>query len=1252
MMSMVRPRYPLFTAAVFILAAVPVHSADWPMWRHDTARTACTADQLPGDLTLHWSLRRPAPRPAWPPEQGKVRFDASYEPVSAGGRVFVPSMVHDSVTAYDLSCGARLWEFFADGPVRFAPVVHGNRLLFVSDDGYLYCLNADDGSLHWRFRGGPEDRWLLGNNRMISMWPARGAPVTYGDTVYFAAGIWPFMGTFLHAVDIYSGRPVWTNSGSGSNYLVQQHSSPAFAGVAPQGYLAVNDQYLLVSGGKTVPAAYDRATGRFLYFRPGDRQLGKDQGGYEVMLGPDWFANRGGLHLLSDGAPRVKSDASVLSPRESIGVSGLHLVGLDTQIKRNARTTTDRKGKKKQTVTYSVPQQWKARLPEGTTTLHLQAGNQLLLTDGASRIVMVDRPAAATDDELPVAWSTSIEGTVWRMLVADGRLIVATQQGGIFCFGSARQLSANAPRRLDETVVQAPATPLVQPPDVKIVDQLLGLTDQRGGYAVIDSPRGLGIATKLAQETRMHLLLMQPDVQLRRRWRQQLAASQLLGTRVAVLPESLPDAQLPPYFAELVLAEPATGQLDHVALVRRAHAILRPYSGVAMLGSGAEEREELAAAYAQAELPDPTREWNDHLVITRVGPLPGSGTWTSQQGDAGNTLVSAESNVRAPLGMLWFGGPSNRDVLPRHGHGPTPQVIGGRLFIEGRNMLRAVDVYTGRLLWQREFPDVGIFYDNTDHHAGATAIGGNFVTTADSVYLVWGRHCLRLDPATGETLNEFHLPPGATGQHPYWGYLRVYEDYLIAGCDPMLLLTRGPGEKEPEEGQERSVPLYSRFGEGSHKLLVMDRLSGKVRWEREAQFNFRHNAIAIGDGKLFCLDRMTDQRMAYFRRRGEVPVADFCLYALDLATGAPVWQSTDDAFGTWLAYEPHSQLLVQAGSKNRDRASDEVGKGMAVFDARTGHRLWRSDLVYGGPPLLYPDRIITQGTAIDMLTGEPIERRHPLTDEVLPWKFTRNYGCCTAIGCANLLTFRSAAAGYFDLERDGGTGNFGGFRTGCTANLIAADGVLSAPDYTRTCTCSYQNQCSLALIHMPDVEMWTFDAIPRSGQRVRKLGVNFGAPGDRRGEDGTLWLDYPSVGGPSPDIPITVSGDSVAYTRRHMSTVEALEPKWVFASGVHGAESVEIRLAGSDDAVAQAEEHYTIRLFITFGERADADEQVRVRIQGQDYDLPSARRSPLALHEGGIYEYANVPVGEHLRIELDSGASVRPVICGMEIKLQ
>ena len=89
-------------------------------------------------------------------------------------------------------------------------------------------------------------------------------------------------------------------------------------------------------------------------------------------------------------------------------------------------------------------------------------------------------------------------------------------------------------------------------------------------------------------------------------------------------------------------------------------------------------------------------------MITRTGPLPGASPWTHNNGNIANTIKSDDQLVKAPLGILWFGGNSNLDVLPRHGHGPGEQVIDGRLIIQGTNSISARDVYTGRTLWKRE----------------------------------------------------------------------------------------------------------------------------------------------------------------------------------------------------------------------------------------------------------------------------------------------------------------------------------------------------------------------------------------------------------------------------------------------------------------------------------------------------------------------------------------------------------------------
>ena len=78
---------------------------------------------------------------------------------------------------------------------------------------------------------------------------------------------------------------------------------------------------------------------------------------------------------------------------------------------------------------------------------------------------------------------------------------------------------------------------------------------------------------------------------------------------------------------------------------------------------------------------------------------------------------------------------------------------------------------------------------------------------------------------------------------------------------------------------------------------------------------------------------------------------------------------------------------------------------------------------------------------------------------------------------------------------------------------------------------------------------------------MRRLGLNLGAPGDRRADDGTLWLEYPSVGGPSPAVSLRVVAENRTWFRRHSSQVRARN--WVAASGLKGVRSVAVPLSVS-----------------------------------------------------------------------------------------
>jgi len=1205
-------------------------AGDWPQWRCDARRSAVTTDRLPEKLQLRWVRKLPAAQRAWiDASNAKLYFDVSYEPIVVGKLLIVASMNDDSVTAYDTGTGERKWRFFTDGPVRLAPAAADGKVYVASDDGYLYCLGAADGKLLWKFRGGSAEGKVLGHGRLVSAWPARGGPVVYDGEVYFAASVWPVMGTFLHALDAETGRVVWTNSGTGSQWTQQPHTGAvSFAGVAPQGYLAAGEKYLVVAGGRSSPAVFDRKTGRLVHFA---FRGGKGGGGYDVGISGELMRNGAALYRVDDGKDRGRFTGVIAADR-AYAIEGDRLVV--SAYPPVAVTAKDRKGKT--STRYVMTRVAKAPLTGGPRRLLLMAGHRLYGpgADGGVMAVEVDRGSAA---KAKVTWTGKVDGEPWTMLAGDDKLFVVTTDGAIHCFAAAAG-AARRPRLHGLLVAKAGPDPL-----------RATCIRKKSGYTLL---LGLGDGKRverLLAASDARVIVIDADAGRVDAFRRRYADKGLYGLRVSALVGDPLTYPLPPYLADAIFVDASLAAEGATpTVIRHLYRSLRPYGGTLRVhGAG-------TGIAVNAMVADTLRDTREKPVVSvdsialqirRPGPLPGAGDWTHQYADASNTGISGETLVKAPLGLLWFGGASNDPILPRHGHGPSPQVAGGRLFIEGPDMLRAVDVYTGRVLWEKSLPGVGKYYDITAHFPGAGEIGSNYVSLPDAIYVMMPTVCLMLDPATGETLKTFALPPAA-GRGAKWGSIRVYQDLLIATAGPMGV-PRPVRKKAPPEGTKPEpepkpapvakledvpgVKLNETYAATSRVLVVMDRKTGAPLWSRRAEWGFRHNNIAAGAGKLFCVDSLSGAKLAELKRRGLVGASNGALYALDANTGRVIWRADRDVFGTFLNYSAAHDVLLQGGSAFRDRAWDEARQGIVAYRGADGTVLWKDrERAYSGPLLIWRDQFITNGYTgggFGLTTGEPAG-----------WTWSRTYGCNTIIGGQNLLTFRSGAAGYYDLTNFGGTGNLGGFKSGCTANLILADGVFNAPDYTRTCTCAYQNQASLAFVHDPSQEMWTFAGKLTPGKGV---GLNFGAPGDRKASGGTFWLDWPSGGGPSPEVNATIEGGRAF--RHHSSLMIGDGLTWVGASGLTGVAKITFTPPGLTGAT-------TVRLYFAEPDAGakPGDRVFTVAVNGKaalrDFDVTKEAGGPRRVVVKELRGLSAAPLT--VTFQARKG---EPVICGIEV---
>ncbi|MEK6239128.1 MAG: PQQ-binding-like beta-propeller repeat protein, partial [Planctomycetales bacterium] len=836
-----------FLAAMLIVSDSATLAADWPMWRNDAGRGASSAQALPAQLHPQWSLELGALQPAWP-EDVRLQFDAHYEPIVLGKTMFIASGKTDSVTAVHTETGAEAWRFFAGGPVRFAPVAWEGKVYFGSDDGCLYCLDAD-GALRWKFDAAPNARRVIGNDRLVSVWPVRGGPLVVKDSVYFTSGVWPFEGTMLHELDAVTGK---------------QRNVVNLKDLAPQGYLAASDGKVFIPCGRANARCIDLETLKPVSLR----YSAKGQTDWRLSAGESWLFHAG--KVLDVSAGRL----SKLSARHPVYADGnaYFASGGAAQAHQLRGAIVETKDRKGNVVKTSAAKQLWRLAGQRVTAVHLKAGNRVY-GHHLDAVFAIDADAATPK----VSWTAKVDGTPATMLAADGKLFVVTKEGSIHCFG-AKQVAPRKhvlnPSPLEKTTADDTAA------------AILKNTGVRAGYCVAIGLESGDLVESLLRQSELRVIAVDPSAAKIERLRKRFFNKGVDAARFSAHVGDPLRFRLPPYLADLVVVENPQAAVGG-DLAAKLFQTLRPYGGALCAKMNQAGHDALSQAAAKADLPNAEiKRAGELTLLTRVGALPGAADWTHEYSDPANTLRSRDRLVKAPLGVLWFGGPSADGSLyfDRHKWGPSLTTINGRMFIQGPGKLTAVDVYTGRILWQNKIPDG----NSPGRRANWSATGFHLIAAEDSVYLSFPKSCLRLDPVTGKQLSEFKLP----NKDDEWGRPRIYKDQMIV---PIFGTVKDHG-KQPKQ------------------LAALNRLTGEVLWTMDALPSFPR--VAIGNNKVFVYEGLLDGLYvgADKRRKGGIPQANefLTIRALDVRTGKEQWSRSTTRVASWLAYSEEHDVLLTA----------------------------------------------------------------------------------------------------------------------------------------------------------------------------------------------------------------------------------------------------------------------------------------------------------------------------------------------------
>jgi len=1054
------------TTIITLIAAVlawQVSAADWPQYRRDAARSGYTSEDLGDQLSLQWQ-RQPRHRPhrAWVGRKhalSRMRFDWINTPVAAGGMVCFGSSADHKVYALDAATGRERWSFFTEGPVRLAPAVWKNRVLFGSDDGIFYCLDRQTGELEWKLPAGPRDERLIGNSRMISRWAIRGGVAVRDGIAYFGAGNWPEEDVYIRAVEAESGKPVWCNDNTGALEIDQPHMVCfSRGGVIAQGYLAVTEDNVLVATGRSTPAVFDRKSGGFRYFHL-SRYGGKTPwgiGGGDIVAGEKVFFNSGlfydvetGLRYSDKGinqkwwARHVTADKRTphgefnWGPRQNVVFTPNGIVRYDgNTLSRSSITYRDFRATRDVPTAYGTDRlkflgmadekhktelidnaptprnKWTAKLPAEPESL-IVAGNKAVfgLKNRACMMNLASRK---------IVWQADVDAPARALAVADGRLLVATDSGAIYCFGSGAKSARIVP----------PAPEADRSAD-KTASDILKTSGVSKGYCLMTTADSALIQALVRQSDLYVVALAGNEADAVRR---KLDAAGIYGVRCAVL--NVDVSALPDYFANLVVTNGDSVDVDRV---------LRPFGGVVcrVTPTGAE-------------------------LVKRRGPLEGAGEWTHNFGDAGNTLYSGDTIARGPLGMLWYEDETQRTV-DRHGKNSAPLAYRGLLLRLGINSLICRDAYNGTILYELDLPGVlAAYMEGTQ--VGAAHIGNTYCVDDDVLYIRMKDECRAYDVFTGKQIKSFRAPAMPDGKRGRWGYVACREAVLVGGLMNeayVIKANHGQGSARMQK------PMEDHLTESKY-LFAFDARTGRQLWTFRPEKSIRNNTIALGGGVVYLIDREVAGMDRFLRTEirkltaaGKLPGHKAGkLLALTARGGQPVWQSDEDIFGTLLAVDPVQDVLVMSYYHVGFPRPSETPSRLRVYRASTGKMLWEQKWL-GYRPAIGPGVLYTFPIAYDLKSG-----KNKLVSRALPdaaagdtWKIEgKGQGCGTVAASRHLLMVRSATLGYYDLNYDRKwIENYGGLRAGCFINYLPVMGIVLVPEDTVACRCSYQNQATVAL---------------------------------------------------------------------------------------------------------------------------------------------------------------------------------------------
>ena len=566
-----------------------------------------------------------------------------------------------------------------------------------------------------------------------------------------------------------------------------------------------------------------------------------------------------------------------------------------------------------------------------------------------------------------------------------------------------------------------------------LISEIEKLNISKKGISIVFGSENIDEALQIAQHIGMKVLLFETSKSKVEDLREELQHTGIYGGKISV------------HQVKDLSKLPVTSDLADVVVVSRKNSVdadevirlIKP-EGYAILNKKISNYKDwLKASVSMWQVNHINK---DDFDLLKKAPHETAGKWTHQYGLADNTAFGGESlwgsTDTEDFEIQWMGRPGPRFQTDRSGRKPSPLAVNGKMFVQGRDRIIAVDAYNGAVLWSKEIPGINKMNIHRDC--------SNWTADDDFIYIALQNNALKINNLNGQITNIIPTEESANVAVKDWGYISVNQDKIIGSSIP-----KGSQYKNYYGGDgwydDKSGPLTDKVV--SYNLFAKSKQDGSNLWIYEKPSSFIINStITISNNQLsFVESRSSKFKLTKEHRADPSIFKELFLVALNLETGQVNWEQP-------IQTVPGVTTYFMAGNDKQNviLSSNSGMYYIYSYNTKTGELIWEKEQKWfsgdhGGhfsKPAIVNNRLIVKPAVYKLDTGELLELEVPKA----------GHGCASYALTEQSIFYRGGSVTQFSFDTEKFS-QWDRLRPDCWISTIPAQGLILSPEAGGGCSC-------------------------------------------------------------------------------------------------------------------------------------------------------------------------------------------------------